>query len=91
MTCFFVLVVVVLAGAFEVAGALDACANANGIEATAKPIANKVFFIVPFVSLAGTTPAHSFMLRQRGAKLDSLDRLWGPPNWGLSRLRFFSF
>src|SRR5215467_9062551 len=69
--CFLALVVLVLAGV------LDACpANASGISDRAKPSASNVFFIVPsFSPRRAFEPAHSFIVRQSGKKLDSLRRL----------------
>ena len=61
-------------------------ANIIGTEATAKTTAIIVFFI-SFSPLRALPPAHNSMFRQMAKFLDSLQRLFGEPNWEVLRLR----
>jgi hypothetical protein len=60
-----------------------------GMEATAKAIAIKVFFIFFFLP-CGPLPAHKSIMRRLLLKHDSPRRLSNPPNRGLRRLMFIS-
>jgi hypothetical protein len=78
------LVVLLLAGGFCGAGVV--CAKAT-VEATAKAIAIRLFFIFFFSRRAFFHPPYISRMPPKRRNLDSLRRLWKPPNWGTERLR----
>ena len=88
-TAGFASVVGVLPAAGGLAWLAAWCAANMGMEATAKAIAIKLFFIFFFLP-CGPLPAHKSIMPRLPLKHDSLRRLSNPPNWGLWRLMFIS-